>query len=434
MQDDVLWAAPVAAGPVHATVAVPGSKSLANRALLIAAGAVGPTTVSGLPAGSRDLDLMLGALAALGSTATPRASGTVTLTPGGRDGDVTIDCGLAGTVMRFVPPTAALTTATTRFDGDPRARERPMGPMLDSLRELGISVDSPDGRLPFTITGRGRVPGGEVVVDASASSQFVTALLLSAARFDSGVTVRHRGGPVPSLPHIDMTVRMLAEHGVVVTSDTTDRRRCVWRVEPGPIAARDRLVEPDLSNATPFVALAVATSGMVLIRDWPADSLQPAQPVIEVFSQLGAAFAVRPEGMAVTGTGQIRGIDRDLRDLGELVPTIAALCAMADSPSRLRGIGHIAGHETNRLTALAAELSGLGADVTADDDGLTIRPAPLRGSTWRTYHDHRMATCGAILGSVVPGIQIENVATTAKTFPDFPTVWRDAIDTSRGAR
>jgi 3-phosphoshikimate 1-carboxyvinyltransferase len=304
--------------------------------------------------------------------------------------------------------------------------------MIGSLAELGIGVASTDGRLPFTVEGTGRVPGGELVVDASASSQFVTALLLSAARFDDGLTLRHRGGPVPSLPHIDMTVRMLADSGVAVACDTTDRRHCVWRVDPGPIAARDRRIEPDLSNATPFVALAIATGGTVVISDWPADSLQPAEPVVDVFGQLGADFAASPQGMTVTGTGRIRGIDRDLRDLGELIPTIAALCALADSPSQLRGIGHIAGHETNRLTALAADLSGLGADVTTDDDSLTIRPAPLHGGSWRTYHDHRMATCGAILGSVVADIRIENVTTTAKTFPAFPTAWRDAVATGEG--
>lgn len=428
------WPAPVAEGPVRATVSVPGSKSLANRALVLAAGAVAPTTVTGLPAGSRDLDLMAAALSGLGNTMKPSAvPGVVTVTPGTVAGAVSIDCGLAGTVMRFVPPAAGLTRAEVRFDGDPRARERPMGPVLAGLRHLGLQIsDGATGTLPFTVQGSGHVAGGDVEVDASASSQFVTALLLSGARFDRGVTVRHRGGPVPSLPHIGMTVRMLAEHGVVVEADVVDRRDAVWRVEPGPIAARDRVIEPDLSNATPFVALAVATAGQVLIRDWPQDSLQPAGPLMEVFGQLGADFRATPDGMVVTGGGRVQGIHADLRDLGELVPTIAALCALADGPSRLTGIGHIAGHETDRLQALATQLSDAGGTVSADHDGLTITPTPLHGGLWRTYHDHRMATCGAILGAVVPGVLIENVATTAKTFPTFPALWSGAVLSGRG--
>ena len=426
------WLAPVAAGPVAARVTVPGSKSLANRALVLASLADAPSHIGGLPVGARDLTLMTAALAGLGATITPRGSGEVTVTPGSVSGKVAVDCGLAGTVMRFVPPVAALGPADVRFDGDPRARERPMGPMLVGLRALGIDID--DGgraRLPFTVRGRGAVPGGQVDVDASGSSQFVTALLLSAARFDLGAVVRHRGGPIPSLPHIDMTVRMLGQHGVTVTAEVTDRTSATWRVPPSPIGALDRHLEPDLSNAAPFIALAVVTGGQVLIRDWPADSLQPAAAMMAVFEALGATFTATPNGMLAAGTGRVTGIDADLRDLGELVPTITAVCAVADTDSHLTGIGHIAGHETDRLVALAVEINGLGGDVTADAGSLRVRPASLRGGRWRTYHDHRMATCGSIIGAVTPGVLIEDVATTAKTFPDFPTTWREAVDTGR---
>lgn len=426
MSNDVLWPAPNASGPVTATVAVPGSKSLANRALILAALADGPSVITGLPGGARDLDLMAAALRALGHRVDVTST-TATLTPGAATGDRAVDCGLAGTVMRFVPPVAALRAGSTRFDGDARARQRPMAAMLAALRHLGIQVPPADTGLPFTVAGAGAVPGGPVTVDASGSSQFVSALLLSGARFDAGVTVHHAGGPVPSLPHIDMTVRLLAEHGVPVAVDVTDRRSARWRVEPGPLAAVDRRIEPDLSNAMPFAALALITGGTVTIPGWPSGSAQPIAAVTDLVAQLGGRAEVVADGLRVTGGPEVAGVSVDLRDLGELAPTVAAVCAVASGPSRLSGIGHIAGHETDRLAALARELNGLGGDVTADADGLTIRPRPLRGGVWRTYHDHRMATAGAIVGAVVPGVLVQDVATTAKTFPDFPDRWRAAV-------
>lgn len=426
------WPAPTATGSVDARVTVPGSKSVANRALLLAALADGPTVISGLPAGARDLDLMLAALRALGADITGSPAADLTVTPGATTGSVSVDCGLAGTVMRFVPPVAALTSAAVHFDGDPRARLRPMGPMLTALRDLGIRItDGGAPRLPFTVHGTGRVTGGDVHVDASATSQFVSALLLAGARFERGVTVLHRGAPVPSLPHITMTVDMLAQHGVATAADTADRRDARWSVPSGTIRSLDRRVEPDLSNAAPFVALAVITGGRVEIADWPAASIQPDTPLREVFTALGARFEPGPHGMTITGTGSTPGITADLRDLGELVPTVAAVCALADTPSRLSGIGHIAGHETDRLQAIAAEITALGGDVTADSDGLTIRPAVLHGGLWSTYRDHRMATCAAIIGARVPGVRISDVATTAKTFPDFPQAWAAAVTGSR---
>lgn len=420
------WPAPVAAGPVSARVRVPGSKSLANRSLILAALADGPSRVSGLPTGSRDLALMSAALRRLGA-GIEELTDECQVTPGTVTGSASVDCGLAGTVMRFVPPVAALTTAEVRFDGDPRARERPMGPMLSALRSLGVDIAAASRSLPFTVSGHGSVPGGEVTVDASGSSQFITALLLSAARFRRGARVRHRGAPLPSQPHIEMTVGMLREQGVEVAVDTADRRAASWTVAPGRIRPRDRTIEPDLSNAAPFIALAIVTAGEVLIEDWPTASLQPEAPMIEVFTGLGASFTKSPDGMVVHGTGRVNGLSADLRDLGELVPTITAVCALADGPSHLSGIGHIAGHETDRLAALAAQIDAAGGDVSVGQDSLHIRPRPLHGGSWHTYHDHRMATCAAIVGSVTPGTTIENVATTAKTFPDFPAVWRDAV-------
>ncbi len=421
------WPAPTANGPVDARVTVPGSKSVANRALLLAALSDGTSSVAGLPAGSRDLDLMLTALRALGAEVAGSPETSVTVTPGTATSAVSVECGLAGTVMRFVPPVAALTSADVHFDGDPRARERPMAALLAALRSLGIRIAADATRLPFTVHGIGHVPGGVVDVDASTTSQVVSALLLSGARFDRGVTVRHRGAPIPSLPHIAMTMRMLNQHGVATDAHASDRTNADWSVTAGPIRALDRTVEPDLSNAAPFAALALITHGRIEVPDWPSDSLQPDRQLREVFIDMGARFDSGPDGMSITGTGAISGVDADLRDLGELVPTIAAVAALADSPSRLSGIGHIAGHETDRLRAIAGQLNALGGDVHADSDGLTIRPARLHGGLWSTYSDHRMATCGAILGARVPGVLIEDVATTAKTFPGFSTAWAHAV-------
>jgi 3-phosphoshikimate 1-carboxyvinyltransferase len=425
------WPAPVADRPLRATLRLPGSKSITNRALLLAALADGPSHV-GYPLLSRDTRLMAAALRALGTelvAVTPRgetqdlaAEGAThwRVVPAPLHGPAEIDCGLAGTVMRFVPPVAGLADGPVAFDGDAHMRQRPVGPMLSALRDLGVEVDDEArGRLPFQVRGRGRARGGTVVIDASASSQFVSALLLAGARYDEGVDVRHDGKPIPSQPHVDMTVAMLREHGVLV--DDADANR--WAIAPGPIQPVDRVIEPDLSNAAPFLAAAVVSGGEVTIADWPASTTQPGDALREILAAMGATVALTREGLRVRGTGTIHGVDLDLHDLGELTPAIAALCALADSPSYLRGIAHIRGHETDRLAALAAELGGLGADVTEHPDGLTIRPASLHGGRWHTYADHRMAHAGVILGAAVPGVEVENIATTGKTFTDFPGAW-----------
>ncbi|MGW0809622.1 3-phosphoshikimate 1-carboxyvinyltransferase [Nonomuraea sp. NPDC002799] len=467
-----LWPAPTATTPVTATVPLPGSKSVTNRALLLAALADGPGTVR-RALRSRDADLMAAALRALGTTLTATGESAAgvdwQVTPGPIRGGAGIDAGLAGTVMRFVPPMAALADGPVAFDGDPHARKRPMGPILDALRSLGARVDN--DALPFTISGP--LTGGEVTLDASGSSQFVSGLLLTAARFEKGVTIRHVGPPVPSQPHIEMTVQMLRAAGVTVD----DSERHVWRVEPGPIAARDMTVEPDLSNAAPFLAAALVTGGTVTIPSWPLETTQAGDALRGLLTSMGAtvtraatpasappsattgrdatdrashdsgatgrtAHAPRatdrvshdggaPAGgggpgttdLVVTGTGAILGIDADLREVGELTPTIAALAALASTPSRIRGVGHLRGHETDRLAALATEINRLGGDAEETEDGLIIRPRPLHGGTFRSYDDHRMATAGAVIGLAVPGVAVENIATTAKTLPEFVQMW-----------
>ena len=414
-----LWSAPVTGGPLDALVEVPGSKSLTNRYLVLAALADSPGRLRGALR-SRDTRLMVTALEALG-TVVDDDGGDWVVTPGPVRGSTAIHCGLAGTVMRFLPAVAALADGPVRFDGDASALARPMGPVLAALRSLGVRVEEhgEPGHLPFTVHGRGSLGGGNVDIDASASSQFVSGLLLTAARFERGLTLRHTGRTLPSLPHIEMTVAVLRAAGVEVD----DSRPAIWQVSPGPIAGRDVRVEPDLSNAAPFLCAALVAGGSVRVPGWPAHTTQPGGLLPAILERMGAATRLDGDVLTVTGTGVVRGVDLDLHAAGEIAPTIAALATLADSPTRLRGIAHLRGHETDRLAALAAEITRIGGQAEQTSDGLVITPRPLTGGTWRTYEDHRMATAGALIGLRVPGIAVEDVATTAKTLPDFVGLW-----------
>ncbi|HLN77671.1 MAG TPA: 3-phosphoshikimate 1-carboxyvinyltransferase [Nocardioidaceae bacterium] len=412
------WPAPRARGPVRATVSLPGSKSLTNRALILAALSDGPSVVR-RALRSRDTELMARALTSLGAPV-DTSGDDWQVSPGPITGPAEVDCGLAGTVMRFVPPVAALARGSVAFDGDPHARTRPMGEVITALRGLGVVIeDEGRGALPFTVVGSGRVPGGTVTIDASASSQFISALLLAGARYDHGVDVRHDGKPVPSLPHIEMTVDQLRLHNVEV--DDSDANR--WRVFPGTIRAVDVGIEPDLSNAGPFLAAALVSAGEVTVRDWPRRTTQAGDALREILTRMGADVELTDAGLTVRGTGSIHGIDLDLHDIGELTPAVAALCLLAESPSHLRGIAHIRGHETDRISALAREFTNLGGDVEETADGLNIRPAPLHGGVFRTYADHRMAHAGVIIALAVDDVLVENIATTSKTFPGFADAW-----------
>ena len=418
------WSAPLARGPVRALVNVPGSKSASNRALILAALADGPSRIAGL-LDARDTRLMMRGLEQLGvevevGPADGTGNITVDITPHFMRGPAAIDVGLAGTLMRFLPPVAALAHGEITFDGDAHARKRPMATVIESLKDLGVEVwDRGTGRLPFVLTADGEITGGEVFVDASKSSQFISGLLLSAARFNAGVTIHHVGPPVPSMPHIDMTIAMLAEHGVTVRRDGDT----IWHVDPQNVVAIDRVIEPDLSNAAPFQAAALVTGGSVVIPDWPSRTTQPGDRLRDIWQAMGARVTLGPDGLGVTGGDVIRGVDLDLADVGEVAPTIAAVAALADSPTTLRGIAHLRGHETDRLAALTRELNALGGDVTETEDGLIIRPRPMHGGRFATYDDHRMATAAAVIGLAVPGVEVENIATTQKTLPDFPGMW-----------
>ena len=420
------WAAPAATQPLDAHLTIPGSKSLTNRELVLSALADGPSRLTA-PLRARDTSLMAEALRALGSTI---SADLTQVLPGALRGGAQLDAGLAGTVMRFIPPVAALADGEVTIDGDAHARLRPMRTTIDALRALGVRVDDAGrGALPFTIHGHGAVEGGELLIDASASSQFVSGLLLAAPRFRDGLVLRHAGERLPSLPHIEMTLAALAARGVHVSSPEP----AVWVVEPGPIAARDLVIEPDLSNAGPFLAAALIAGGRVTIAHWPSATTQVGDLFATLLPRFGATVTRGSGGLTVDGGAGLRGgrtwagVDLDLGAGGELAPTFAALAALATTPSRITGIAHLRGHETDRLAALAADLTALGADVTEEADGLAFRPAPLRGAAWAAYADHRMATTGALLGLVVPGVVVDDIGSTSKTMPEFPELWAELL-------
>jgi len=419
------WPAPVAGGPLRSTVTVPGSKSLTNRELLLAAIADAPSRLTA-PLHSDDSARMIEALRALGADIRPTAgrgpfgddliiNPTWPLTAG-----TTIDCGQAGTVMRFIAPILGFAHGEVALTAHESALHRPMGEMIKALRDIGVDID--DGghwALPFTVRGHGHVRGGEVVIDASASSQFVSGLLLAASRFDVGLHLIHNGERLPSIPHIDMTVETLAHRGVHVERPAPGE----WVVPAGPVRGKDVAIEPDLSNAAPFLAAAMIAGGAVSVTGWPLHSTQPGALLPDILGLMGARAVRRGGALTVTAGERIQAVDIDLSAVGELTPTIVALAAFADGPSTLHGIGHLRGHETDRLAALATDLRALGGEIDELDDGLRIVPRPLHGGLWRAFHDHRMATTGALIGLAVPGVEIDDIGTTAKTMREFPELW-----------
>ena len=437
------WPAPHAAAAIDATVPLPGSKSLTGRELVLAALSDGPSVLHA-PLRSRDSALMIDALRALGTdiAEVPGSDPTVPdlrVAPAAELlGSTTIECGLAGTVMRFVPPIAALALGPVAFDGDPYARERPMRPVLDALRALGADIaDEGRGALPFTVHGTGSLRGGRVELDASLSSQFVSALLLSGARFDAGVHIVHTGDRLPSLPHIEMTIATLAAHGIEVDSPAPGE----WIVAPGTIRAADVTIEPDLSNAAPFLAAALVAGGRVTVPRWPDSTTQVGDLLRTILPEFGAAVTTDANGaLTVRGNGRLSGVTLDVPEAGELAPTLVGLAALAAHGtdgtdgvgSEITGIGHIRHHETDRIAALVAEITGLGGDASELDDGIAIRPAALHGGTWRSYADHRMATTGALIGLRIPGVEVEDVASTSKTLPDFTEMWARMLGDGAG--
>ena len=417
------WRAPYReAAPIHATLTIPGSKSVTNRALILAAIADSPSRLR-RPLHSRDTELMIKGLKALGIKIEilDNESGDIEITPAPLFGPANIDVGNAGTVMRFLLPIAALANGLVHFDGDPRSHERPIAPLVKALEDLGVLIDH-KGRysLPLTINGNGKLTGNEVSVDTSKSSQFLSALMLVAPKLEDGLTIKNIGSNLPSLPHIEMTIAMLRQFGAkVVESDS-------WQIS-GRLTGQDLVVEPDLSNSAPFMAAPMISGGTVVIKDWPKQTTQPGDRLREIFSKMGAKIEFIDDGLSITGSGKISGIDINLSNEGELTPVIAAVAALADSQSKLSGIGHLRLHETDRLAALNKELTNLGSKVVEGEDFLEIYPAKLHGGTFHTYEDHRLATAGAVIGLAVPNIEVENIETTRKTLPNFVALWQELL-------
>ena len=429
----MLWPAPFRGDKkVSARVVIPGSKSVTNRALILAAQAQNPSLLK-RPLISRDTELMVAGLRAMGvGIKDAQVDGDLAweITPAPLRGPAKVDVGNAGTVMRFLPPLSALAQGDISFDGDPRSYERPLGPVIAALEDLGIEIEH-GGRysLPMVVKSKGEIPGGALTIDASASSQFLSALLLIAPSTRDGIVATHKGGPLPSMPHIDMTVQMLRDFGAKVSVDKSTNS---WSVSAGALQGQDLVIEPDLSNAAPFLSIAMVCGGSITIADWPEVTTQPGDQLREILTAMGAKISHNKDGLTITGGESIKGIDIDLHDVGELTPAIAALAALADSPSHLRGIGHLRLHETDRLAALTREINSLGGNVVEEETALHITPngamgKGLHGGTFHTYEDHRLATAGAVIGLVVPGVEIENVATTRKTLPDFPGLWQSLV-------
>jgi 3-phosphoshikimate 1-carboxyvinyltransferase len=419
----VHWIAPRPTSPLDAIVGLPGSKSLTNRALVLAALADGRSVVR-RPLRSRDTELMADALRVLGVPVADDGEDWVVdgvagpLSPTGS----AIDVGNAGTVTRFLPAVAALGTGSVTFDGDPRVRERPLSPLLRALASLGVSLSSVEG-LPTTVHGRGSVPGGAITVDASQSSQLISGLLLAGARFEEGVAVQHVGDRLPSVPHLEMTVDALRVAGAHVDDSVPG----VWRVSPGPLLARDAVVEPDLSTAAAYLAAPLVTGGSVTVEGWPAHTRQPGSVLPDLLEQMGGVVTRTSTSVTVSAGAGLVGIDADLGDAPELTMVLTALAALAASPSRFRGVAHIRLQETDRLKALATELNSLGGDVTETDDGLVVVPRPLRPGLLSSYDDHRVAMAWAVLGLGVSGIEVDDIATTRKTVPDFVGSWTSML-------
>ena len=439
-----MWPAPFRGSqPVNARVVIPGSKSVTNRALILAAQANSPSILR-RPLISRDSELMVAGLRQLGikveeievESNTGAAKDLAwKITPAPLKGPATIDVGNAGTVMRFFPPLAALAQGNISFDGDPRSHERPLGPVIKALEELGISIDHGNRySLPLSLVGTGKIPGGEIDIDASASSQFLSALLLIGPSTVNGITARHIGGELPSMPHIEMTVEMLRDFGATVH---VDKAKKTWRVEPGALKGKDLMIEPDLSNAAPFLSIAMVCGGSITIADWPEKTTQPGDQLRTLLRDMGASISLDSDGLTLTSNSEksslrdapkIIGMDVDLHDVGELTPSIAALAALADSPSHLRGIAHLRLHETDRLAALTHEINAIGGKVSEEPSALHFEPSPLHAGVFHTYEDHRLATAGAVIGLVIAGIEVENIATTRKTLTDFPGLWKSLVE------
>lgn len=333
-----------------------------------------------------------------------------------------IDCGLAGTVMRFLPAFALQCEGQSiTFTGDEHASKRPMSELLDAFRTLGVCVDA--ASLPFTMRVPQRFTTRQVMIDSSRTSQYISALLLVGARLPNGLTITHTGDHLPSQPHIDMTIQMLAERGV----DVEYSHPHTWSLAHHEIAPIDTVIEPDLTNAAVFLAAAAVAGGTVRVAHWPQTTTQAGDQIRSILAQMGAQVSFVDGDLSVQGAGTLTNPPRiDLSEASELAPVVAGLVACGDGVCELTGIGHIRGHETDRLAAISAELNSLGVFTEQFDDGLRIHGCtgnltPSR--PLRSYADHRMVHMACLVSLRTNGLEIEGVEAVSKTMPDFCARW-----------
>jgi 3-phosphoshikimate 1-carboxyvinyltransferase len=408
------------AGPVDAVVSPPGSKSLTNRALVCAALAEGGSTLR-RALDADDTNAMVDGLRALGIEveADPPSQTVRVIGCGGRPpATVAIaDAQLSGTTSRFLLPVAALAAGTIRVDGALPLRARPMGPSIEALRSLGVTVTDvgAPGHLPVDVSD-GPVAGGEITVPGDASSQFLSGLLLAAPAMRTGLTVRVEGTLV-SRPYVDMTVAVMSAFGATV--DRPDDR--TWRVEPQTYAATTYEIEPDASAASYAFAVPAIVGGTVRVDGLGSSSLQGDVAFVELLARMGARVEQTATSTTVHGTGRLQGIEADLSAISDTAQTLAAVAPFADGPTRITGIGFIRRKETDRVRAMVTELRRAGVDAEEEPDGILVRPGPIRPATIETYDDHRMAMAFALLGLGAPGIAIADPGCVAKTYPGY---WR----------
>jgi len=410
------------AGPVVARLAAPASKSVTNRALLCAALADGTSRLTGAAAGD-DADAMAAALAELGAgvdrgdPARWRVAGT-----GGRPASPArpLDARLSGTTMRFLAAAATLTPAGAVVTGRPPLLRRPVGPLVAALRALGAAVADAGGGLPPVTAAGGGLDGGRATVDAGASSQFASAVLLVAPYARHGVVLAAER--LGAAAYVELTAALMRRFGARVEPAGP----AAWRVAAGhPYRAAELAIEYDASAAAHLFALAAATGGQVTVTNATPGTLQPDAALPELLAAMGATVTRDGPALTVRGPERLDAVDADLSAMPDQVTTVAAVAALAGGRSRLRGVGVARGHETDRLAALAAELAKLGVAVTELPDGLVVAgagPDRLRPARLATWGDHRMAMALAAVAARVPGVVIDDPGCVAKTYPGF---WDD---------
>lgn len=399
--------------PVSATVAIPGSKSITNRALLAASVAEGRSRLSGV-LDADDTRAMHAVLATLGAELDPIGTeplgvrgGVALSTP------VSVDAHMSGTTARFALPLLALAAVPQRLDGHPQLRARPMGPSLDALRSLGAEVLEEDipGRLPVSV--RGPIRSGRVTLGGGVSSQFLSGLLLVGPLVDGGLVVAVEGELI-SRPYVDLTVGVMERFGATVDVDGH-----TWTVAPGGYRGGDFAVEPDASSASYAWAAAVLTGGSVTVEGLGPDALQGDVAVVDVFEAMGARVRRDPDAITVSAGDHLRGVDVDMSDISDTVMTVAVVAACASGPTRIRNVGFIRNKESDRVAATVTELRRAGVEARAEGDDIHIDPRPLRPATFDTYDDHRMAMSLALLGLVADGVAVRDPGCVAKTFPGY---------------